>query len=302
MIISATFTGRRRLVGVAAVPLLVAALAGCGSDGVGTEASVPDGQSQLPGGGASPTQRGTDAGAGGRGFPGANGEVVALDGSTAQVRSESTGQVAVSWEDDTVFTATVDGSFDDIEVGDCVVAREVKEESGEPAESVEVTEPVDGSCVASGGPGRRMASAEGRPRSPSGGEGERPEGAPSGMPGMGGERPGLGAMVIGEVTSVEPGSLTIEAVSLAVPPTGGKQETSPATETRTVAVDGGTAITTTADADADAVAVGVCVRATGETDDVGAVAAATITVSDPIDGTCGMGGFGMGAPPAGSTS
>jgi hypothetical protein len=298
-----TSTGRRRLAGVAAAPLLVAVLTGCGSDGDGTDASVPAAQSQPQGGGAAPAPGGTGPGAGGRSFPGANGEVVALDGSTAQVRNASTGQVAVSWQDDTVFTATVDGSVDDIEVGDCVVARGADQESAEPAESVQVTEPVDGSCAAAGGFGGRMGPGRGMPGPGSGsGAPERPEGAPSGMPGMGGERPGLGAIVTGEVTAVDAGSLTIDAVSFAAPPTEGEQETAPTTETRTVAVDDATAVTTTADADADAVAVGVCVQATGETDDVGAVTAETIAVSDPIDGTCGIGGFGMRTPPAGSTT
>ena len=157
-----TSTGRRRLSGVAAVPLLAAALTGCGSDGDGTDASVPAVQSQ-PQGGAAPVPGGSDPGAGGRGFPGANGEVVALDGSTAQVRNESTGQVAVSWTDDTVFTATVDGSVDDIEVGNCVVARGADEESAEPAESVQVTDPIDGSCVAAGGLGGRMGPGRSMP-------------------------------------------------------------------------------------------------------------------------------------------
>lgn len=296
-----TSIGRRRLSGVAAVPLLAAALTGCGSDGDGTDASVPAVQSQ-PQGGAAPVPGGTGPGAGGRGFPGANGEVVAFDGSTAQVRNESTGQVAVTWTDDTVFTATVDGSVDDIEVGDCVVARRADEESAEPAESVQVTDPIDGSCVAAGGFGGREGPGRGMP-GPGSGVPERPEGAPSGRPGMGGERPGLGTMVMGEVTAVDARSVTIEAVSFAAPPTEGEPETAPATETRTVAVDDTTAVTTTGDADADAVAVGVCVRATGETDDVGAVTAETIAVSDPIDGTCDIGsGFGMGTPPAGSTS
>ncbi len=290
----------RRLSGLAAFPLVVAVLAGCGSDGDGTDASVPAVQSQpQDSGSAQPPGRG-GLGPGGRGFPGASGEVVALDGSTAQVRSESTGQVSVSWQKNTVFTATVDGSFDDIEVGDCVVAGGADEEAAGAAESVQVSDPVDGSCPSMGGFGGRAGERSGR-SGPGSGAPERPEGVPSDRPGAGGERPGLTATVTGEVTSLDAGTLTIEAISFPAPGAEGEQETAPTTETRTVAVDDTTAVTTTVDVDADAVAVGVCVRATGEPDDVGAVTAETIAVSDPIDGSCG-GGFGTGTPPAESAS
>ena len=119
---------------------------------------------------------------------------------------------------------------------------------------------------------------------------------------MDGERLGLGSIVTGEVTAVEAGALTVEAVSLAAPSAEGEDEAAPTTQMQMLAIDDTTAVTTTVDADADAVAVGACVRATGQTDDVGAVTAETIAVSDPIDGTCDIGGFGMGAPLAGAGS
>ncbi len=294
-----TTSAGRRLSGVAAVPFLIAALAGCGSDSAGTDASVPAAESQPQGDGAAQVPAGSGPGAGGRGLPGASGEVVAIDGPMAQVRNESTGQVAVSWTGDTVFTATVDGAVDDIEVGDCVLARGADEESGEPAESVQVTEPVDGPCSSGGGFGARMG--QGMPGAGSGAL-ERPEGAPTRTPRMDGERLGLGSIVTGEVTAVEAGALTVEAVSLAAPSAEGEDEAAPTTQMQMLAVDDTTAVTTTVDADADAVAVGACVRATGQTDDVGAVTAETIAVSDPIDGTCDIGGFGMGAPLAGAGS
>ncbi len=60
--------------------------------------------------------------------------------------------------------------------------------------------------------------------------------------------------------------------------------------TSTVTLGGSTVVTTTAEASADDVEAGLCVTAMGEVDDVGAVTAATMQLSEPTDGQCG-GGF-----------
>ena len=50
---------------------------------------------------------------------------------------------------------------------------------------------------------------------------------------------------------------------------------------------------TTATADGSALTVGRCVQATGDADTTGAVTAARIAVTDPVDGSCATaGGFG----------
>ena len=96
----------------AASLLLTAALAGCAGGGSDDEptttAAAPDGRMGAPG----------------EGFPGASGEVADVKGRTAQVQNDMTGQVAVTWTDDTTFTEEVDASFGDVTVGTCVVVTD----------------------------------------------------------------------------------------------------------------------------------------------------------------------------------
>jgi hypothetical protein len=239
--------------------LLLATLAACGSSD-GTATDNPDSAAQAggaPNGGQ---------GAGGGRFPGASGTVAAVSGSTAQVQSDQSGQVAVSWTKDTTFTQQVDATLEDVTAGSCVMVTTA--EDGDAATAVRITRANDDdSCGFGGGPGA----------------GERPEGAPSDMPSgaPGGMRGELGT--IGEVTAVSATGFTVSA-------------TQPGSEDPTdvsVTVGDDTTYTTQAKAQASAVAVGTCVTARGDSDDTGAVAATTISVSDPVDGECavGFGGF-----------
>ena len=284
---------RHRVVLALSAPLLVLSLAACGSN---EPAATDDPQTQSqPGGedGGRPGDPGVRPG--GAGFPGASGEVVAVDGTTAQVRNERTGQVAVSWTAATTFTTTATRSLADIKGGDCVVVAGA-DEDGTPAESVSVTAADDGSCAdaafggAGRGPGMPGGSGGSNFTPPQGFPSDRPEGAPTDLPEDG--RPGgRGAIVVGEVTAVDATTLTVEALSF----TGGtpsEEGAEPATESRTVTVDAETTVTAVVDAKADAVEVGACVTARGETDDVGAVTAESIAVLRPVDGACGFGGFG----------
>lgn len=264
-----------RILGAASALLLTVTLASCGSDD--TPAAEPAGQNRSdngPGGGQG----------GGPGFPGAFGEVAAVDGTTAQIRNQQSGQVAVSWTGDTTFTAAVGGTADDIKVGDCVRVTGSGQDSADAAEAVSVTEPVDGSC-ASPGFGGSDRRPEGRQPPDGAPDGTPPEGAPSQRPG--GERPG--GMVLGEVTKVDGDTVTVAAMSLAGGPPS-DIDTEPTTETTTVAVGSDTRITTTADADAEDVKVGVCVTAQGEADSAGAITAESIAISQPVDGECGFPG------------
>ncbi|MCA0321808.1 MAG: hypothetical protein LCH60_04405 [Actinobacteria bacterium] len=266
------------------------ALAGCGSASSGTDSPAsspsttqpPQGQSGQPAAGSTPR------------MPGASGEVVALSGTTAQVRNQQTGQVAVTWSAATTFTQTVDGSAAEIATGDCVVAMGADASTGQAATSITVTKPVDGSCETAGPGGFRGGSggfpggAAGTP--PAG----MPSGAPSGMP-SGGPGAGVagGKVVIGTVTAAAGSSLTVDARVLADPAAQGASPTASAqTESVDVALGSDTMISVQRSADASTVQVGVCVLARGDEDSVGAISATSIAVSAKTDSGCGFGGMG----------
>lgn len=240
--------------------LLLATLAACGSDATDSTGSAAD-STQAAGGPA-----GQPPGGQGGMRPGASGEVAAVTGKTAQVQSQASGQVAVSWTDDTTFTHQVDATLADVTVGSCVMVTS----ADDTAETVRIMDASDdGGCGFGGG-------------------GQRPEGAPSGMPS---DRPtdrpdgdgGRGFGTIGEVTAVSGTGFTVSAT---------QPGADDATDV-TVTVGDETTYTTNAKATATAVEVGVCVNAQGDSDDTGAVTATSISVSQPVDGEC-TGGFGMG--------
>lgn len=244
---------------------LAFSMAACGDDDQATEQASSEQPAEQQGSGRGPGAQ-----------PG-SGEVAAVDGSTAQVQSDSS-QTAVSWTDSTTFTRQVGGSLDDVAKGACVLV--VGEGSGGAvtAASVRITEPVDGECATGFGGGR-----------PAGGERptDRPSGAPEGQePPAQGDRPG-GGMASGKVTAVSDGGFTVESS------TPGSDDTSSVK----VAVDDDTTYATTTKADAGDVLVGVCLQTRGETDSAGAVAATSIQISAATDGEC-SGGLGRrgGAP------
>lgn len=221
-------------------------------------------------------------------LPGAFGVIAAADSGVLQVQSPMTGQVAVTVTADTEITDQVAGAFADVEVGSCVVVQPADDaETGTTtAESVSISQPGDEGCAA--GPGGFGGMRGDRP---SGRPSDRPSGFPSGGPSG---RPGGGAGfgVTGEVTAVDSGGFTVLA---RVPGSDGEQE-------NVVSVTGTTTFTTQQAADASALTVARCIRATGETDDTGAVTAEQVSVSDAVDGECVMGGLGrrMGGQGAGS--
>ncbi|GAA4721847.1 hypothetical protein [Nocardioides conyzicola] len=266
--------------------LVLATLAACGSDASG-EASDSAAAAGGPAGQ-------TAGGQGGR-APGASGEVAAVSGTTAQVQSQASGQVAVSWTGKTTFTQQVDATLADVTVGSCVVVTTADDGSSGDASTAPATEVTaatvritaasdDGTCGFGGG-GQRPAGA------PSGMPTDRPSGAPSGAPsgGPGGGGRGFGGFgTVGEVTAVSATGFTVTATQ----PGGGESADATSTEV-SVTVGDDTTYTTNAKATAAAVKVGACVNALGESDDTGAVAATSISVSQPVDGAC-TGGFGMG--------
>jgi hypothetical protein len=255
--------------------LLLATLAACGgsSDDTATDST----------GAQDATQEGPGGQFGGDGqLPGASGEVAAVSGRTAQVQSDISGQVAVSWTSSTTFTRQVDGSLDDVQVGSCVMVTSADADTGgatsQPTEvtaaTVRVVDTSNGDGCGFSGPGDRQA--------PSGAPSDPPSDGPSDPPsdasgGPGGGRPG-GFGTFGEVTAVSGDGFTVSVDDTDV----------------TVTVSGDTTYTTTAKASADAVKVGACVSARGDTDDTGALTATSISVSEKVDGQC-TGGF-VGRP------
>jgi len=273
-----------RLTLAASSVLLLATLSACGGDDASSSATDSAAQSGDQSGqqGAAPGQ---DAGM----MPGASGEVAAVSGKTAQVQNDQTGQVAVTWTGDTTFTQEVDAALDAVEVGSCVVVTTAGTDSSSAeatevtAASVRITPASDDGCGFGGGRGAGMPS-------------DLPSDMPSDMPtDRAGGMPG-GFGTVGEVTAVSATGFTVAAT------TGPPADDTSAAETSevTVTVTGDTTYTATATATAAAVEVGRCLVAQGDADDTGAVTAASISLSDPVDGSC-TSGFGMRGPQGGTS-
>jgi hypothetical protein len=254
MISTASSAPRRTLVVVAAVLAAVLGLAACGGS---SSASSPS-SSAAAGGGV--------AGGGGQaGRPAAAGQVAAISGSTMQVQSQQTGQVAVSWTSSTTFSHSVTTAFSAVKAGDCVVATAPSGSAGTSftATALTVSTPVNGQC----GGGQRPA-------------GQRPSGLPSGAPG---QRAG-GAFATGTVTSMS-GSIVVIAARQPGP--------NGSTTNRSITVGPQTKITTPQSTTSQSVKVGLCVSAQGSADSSGTVTASSVRISDPVNGQCTT-GFGGG--------
>ena len=105
--------------------------------------------------GAAPTDRPEGA----RGFGGGvSGEVSAVDAGTITVEvsvpgDDATTSTSVLLEDSTTVTTTQDSDADSLTVGECVVAMGDADSTGAvTAETIQVSDPVDGACQ-TGGPG-----------------------------------------------------------------------------------------------------------------------------------------------------
>lgn len=260
----------KRIITTSALCLTVAlTAAGCG------------GSSQASGATESQAQAQTGNGAGGRG-PGGSGEVTAVSGSTAQVKGQDA-QIAVTWTDSTTFTQQVAATASDVTVGSCVTVTSGSPSSSDltdtvAAATVRVTQATNGACtMAGGGVGGRQGA---RGQAPSG---ERPTGMPDGVKG-GGQRGGFAS---GEVTAVSDDGFIVASQQ----PGSDSGTSTPVT----VTTSADTTYTTTKAATADDITVGACVSSRGDADDTGAITATTISVTEPVDGTCST-GFGRGRP------
>ena len=273
MSLTAPVRPTRKLAAVCGVAILLLGASACGNS---SDKSASGGTYQ-PGGGSRDQEGGP--GGGGR-MPGASGKVAAVDGSTAQVQGVD-GQVAVSWRASTTFTKEVSAALSDVKVGSCVLVApsgEPKASSGPTtavtATSVRITAKTNGSCAA----GLRGPGGSGGPGGQAGGGPQLNGTPPSGAPG-GSQRPQVRTFggAVGEVTAVSASGFTVDSV---LP---GSDEKTPVT----VSVAAATKYSRTVAGAAADVKVGACVAANGTTDDTGAVTAATIAVTQPVDGQCG---------------
>jgi Domain of unknown function (DUF5666) len=250
----------------AAATVLLLTLSGCGVSGPAGDTSTGSGEPE-----AGP------ADLRGPGAPGASGRIAAVSGRTAQVQSDASGQVAVTWTGRTEISQEVDAARTDVAVGDCVMvvadeADDADEADVVAADTVRITEPEDGSC--------------GTRRREGGGPGEGPTAPPEGdlVTGAPGERPeGMPGGTAGQVVAVTDDGFTVEAMR---PTDDGSTPDSTQVE---VTVSSATTYTTTADATAAAVEVGRCLTAVGDADDTGAVTATRIDLTDPVGGACDTG-------------
>lgn len=244
---------------------LVLGLAACGSSSESSPAPVSH-QRQVPPNSAQ------------RGGPAAFGTVAAVAASNIEVQNSS-GQTTVNFSSDTTFTDREAAELADVTPNSCVLVVG----TGQPvlARTVQIsTAGANGCLTGFGGAGMRPRGAGGQQR-PAGSRAPRPSGANGPRPsGADGARPAGG-----KVTAVTANGFTVQEDN---PQTG-------ATTDVQVTVDANTTYDKTVTADSSALKVGECVSATGQTDDVGAVTARTIAISQAGPNGCVMGarrGFG----------
>ena len=275
---SSTSSTARKVAVACGSGLLLLGAGACGSAAGGTTGNAASGEQ--------PQTQSFGGGPGGQGgFPGADGKIAAVSGSTAQVQSRSNGQVAVTWNGSTTFTKQVAASLAGVKVGSCVMVLPTSDtaSSGDAAAAttvaaaaVTVTQKTGGTCTGGFG-GRGPAGQAPKLDGQGPGGGQLPEGGAPG--GNGSARPQLRGFggAFGEVTAVSATGFTVKSSR-----PSGTEETNV-----TVTVSGTTTYTATAQGAASDVKVGLCMRANGTADDSGAITATTVALTNPTNGECG---------------
>lgn len=279
-------TLKRNVIAACVVPLGLVTVAACSSSSAADSSQSQGTQQQQQ-----------------RQFPGASGTIAEVSGSTMQVQSTQE-QTQVTFSSSTKISQNKTVALSDIKVGDCVMATgDASGDSAVSASSVRVSTAENGSCTENRG-GMGMGGVPG---------GGRPSGAPSGYPG-GGQRGGPGgeggpgggnqnfATAFGKVTAISSGTLQISgryfSASQGMPSQGATPDQS--TQNATITVASGATITKEVSATKSALVVGQCATALGQADDRGVIAATSITVSAPTNGSCNR-RFGAGGPGAGAS-
>lgn len=237
---------------------LALTLAACGGGSTTAASSTTTPQSTRPSGPNTP--------------PGTFGTAAAVTASSVEVQNQQSGQVTVNFTSSTTFTDTVAATLADVQAGECA---SVTANSGGAqataltAVTVQLSTPPASGCTAGGGfggGGPRGSRTPNPSRQPN----------PSGAPSFG--------RAFGSVTAVSATGFTVHGVA---------RGSNPAVTT-TVTVTSSTTYTKTGSATSSALAVGDCVAAIGPSDDTGAVAAKTISISKPGKNGCSLGFGGRG--------
>lgn len=244
--------------------------------------------------------------------PGAAGKIAEVDAGSIEVQGTDS-QTTVSFTASTTITAQVAATASAVAVGSCIsVTSDEASGVGGPNAS-DVSQPItatsveilplssDGTC--SFGPGAGGFGGGGFGRT----SGARPSGAPTNGFGQGdrsstrpstrpsGATGALRGRAIGTVVSVSGTTVIVKEVAF----TGRAGSTpsgspTPTTQSRTVNLTSTTTYQTTQTATSAALIVGKCTVAQGKSDSSGALAATSIAITDPVNGSC-SGGFGGGA-------
>lgn len=297
--------------GLVAVPLLAA----CGGDitGPGTPSAATSGQ-----GGQRPRGPGR--------IPSVTGVIAAVQGSTLQVQANNQ-QTAVTFGGGTTIRAVQAAASSAVTVGSCVAVRAISTtssgsggfassgsgSSASPstatvtAGSIEISQPVNGSCTASMSPfaGSRLGGGQVGQGTGRGGGTRTSRPTDESRGGSGGGGIGRGGLT-GTVLTVSGGTLTVAPVSRSRLVQSGSSAASPASPAPSPAITTGppqtvdttssTTYTQLVSASAAGLTVGRCVSAFGAADATGAITATSITVRDAANGPC------TGAAPRGSSS
>jgi len=291
-------------------------LAGCG----GSSPAAPAGTSATTTG--SGAIRGNGGANGAARIPGTSGLIAAVNGSTMQVQGNKE-QVAVTWSATTAMTKTVPGRAADLVVGSCVVVRDASaapaggtsapsaRKGPVTATDVQVSQPADAKCTATGfgGPGAGGGGARGRrptgtstlpPSAEGTSGGGKPTGGSTAGPGGGAGRGAAELGVVGTVTAVTGSSVTVRREARQ----NGTATTTATPREVTVTTTSTTSYEKVEPASGADVSVGQCVTALGKADDTGAVAATSIALRPATNGSCTLGSFGGGRSgrPSGTTT
>jgi hypothetical protein len=247
--------------------------------GIGALVTRDDGGSDVATGGNSTDPGGRGGPGGPGGFGGGTGGVIAeldADASTLVVETSEGETVEVTATEDTTISETVEGSADDLAVGDSILVVGSEPDDGTIA-AEQVVAGGDGEALGGAGPPGGAGSPEDGdvPEPPEGGF---PDGAPSGggEPGQGG---GPGGFTTGTIAAIGGGSLSVQTAD---------------DETVTVTLSSSTTVLLSQALSFGDLAPGDEITVTGQgEDDGGAVEAVVIRRGD-----VGF-GFGGGMPPSG---
>ena len=262
----------------------------------------------------------------------ASGSVAALQASSMEVQSPSTGQTTVNWTTSTQFSKTVSESVSSLAAGDCVTVTGTPSKSSKTtiaARSITLLSASStGSCsVGARSSGTSTGGAFGRPGGFSfrrAGSGSTSGTRPSFPAGSARRFAGLATIAIasGKVTGVSGSTVSVSGVDItpgSFRPKASSSKSSkssktskpaaPKTENLKITTSGSTTLSSTQSAAATDLVVGDCVTAFGPAATNGAVTASTVRITSTTGGASCTGGFGGGGffrggggPPGGGSA